>query len=86
MAYQEVTGRDKIVAEGAQTPMADWITTTEAAEISGYNAEYIRRLVRQGRLTAQKKGNAWWVDGKALQAYLKTAKKAADKRHGPKSV
>ena len=66
--------------------MADWITTTEAAELSGYHPDHLRELIRDGQIAAVKKGNAWWVDRKALVAYLKAAQKAEDKRRGPKRV
>jgi isopenicillin-N epimerase len=39
----------------------DWLTTQEAAEISGYNLEYVRRLVRNGKLEARNFGPVWQV-------------------------
>ncbi len=39
-----------------------WLTTEEAAQILDYNIEYIRRLIRTGRLTAMKHGHIWLVD------------------------
>ena len=73
---------------GTETTMPgmtiEWITTTEAAKLSGYHPEHIRELIREGKIAAVKKGNAWWVDRKALFAYLKEAEKLSDKRHGPK--
>jgi excisionase family DNA binding protein len=64
--------------------MADWITTQEAAELSGYHPERLRELIREGKIVAAKKGNAWWVDRKSVSAYLRKAKKLGGKR-GPKS-
>lgn len=64
--------------------MTDWITTTEAAEMSGYHPVYLRELIRKGEIAALKKGNAWWVDRKALLFYLKAAAKSEDRRKGPK--
>ena len=46
-----------------------WITTQEAAELTGYSAEYIRRLLRLGRLERQKWGNQWMVSRAALLEY-----------------
>lgn len=66
--------------------MTDWITTTEAAELSGYHPVYLRELIRKGEIAALKKGNAWWVDHKALLLYLKAATKSEDRRKGPKGV
>lgn len=64
--------------------MTNWLTTTEAAELSGYHPERIRELIREGKVQAQKKGNAWWVDQASLQAYMHTVQKTIDRRHGPK--
>lgn len=66
--------------------MADnWVTTGEAAELSGYHVNHIRRLIRGKEIEATKKGNSWWVDKDSLVAYLKTAGTSGDKRWGPKS-
>ena len=67
--------------------MVDWITTTEAAAISGYHPYYLRELIRKGKVNAEKKGNSWWVKRQSLLEYLDSANKAKgqDKRHGPKS-
>jgi excisionase family DNA binding protein len=63
--------------------MEDWITTSEAAQHSGYNAEYIRRLMRNGKLVSRKFGTVWQVSRQSLQAYLRTANQRAkgDKRY-----
>jgi excisionase family DNA binding protein len=50
--------------------MPEWITIDEAADLSQYNPDYLRRLARKGRLGAAKKGRDWWIDRDALQAYL----------------
>lgn len=62
----------------------EWVTTVEAASISGYHPEHIRELIRDKKIVAVKKGNAWWVDLASLIAYAKAAKQTEDKRHGPK--
>jgi excisionase family DNA binding protein len=64
--------------------MSDWITTTEAIRLTGYNAEYIRRLVRSKKIEAQKFGTLWQIDRKSLVSYLRTSRRSADKRRGPK--
>jgi hypothetical protein len=65
--------------------MADWMSVEEATELSGYNPEHVRRLVRGKLIAAQKKGAMWWVDRASLLAYLKSAAKSSDRRRGPKS-
>jgi excisionase family DNA binding protein len=61
----------------------EWITTKEAAELSGYNVQYVRRLIRNGRIDARKFGPLWQVSRQSLLSYLTTAKQSADKRRGP---
>jgi len=63
---------------------SEWITTSEAADLSGYHPERIRELVRDKKIAAVKKGNAWWIDRASLVAYARAAKTKGDRRHGPK--
>ena len=65
--------------------MTDWISTHEAAQLSGYNVQYIRRLIRNQLLQAEKKGNSWWVDRQSLLEYKQKAEASEDQRHGAKS-
>lgn len=39
-----------------------WLTTEEAAEILDYHPEYVRHLLRNGRLKGRKLGIFWLVD------------------------
>ena len=64
----------------------DWITTQEAAELSGYHPTYLRWLIRQGEIPARKFGPLWQVNRTGLIAFLEEAKKSGDKRRGPKSA
>lgn len=68
------------------TPLGDWLTTQEAAELSGYHLEYIRQLIRSGELEARMWGKrAWMVSKESLLAYLQKTQEQGDKR-GPKPV
>ncbi len=62
----------------------DWITTAEAVRLSDYNAEYTRRLIRAGKIKAQKFGIVWQIDRASLLVYIRESKKSADKRRGAK--
>ena len=61
----------------------DWITTQEAAEISGYHPEYIRKLLQTGKVKGQKWGREWQVSRSSLLAHIHKTKKLGAKR-GPK--
>ena len=64
----------------------DWISTEEAAELTGYHPEYIRHLIRQGKIQVSRKGTMFWIERQSLLAYLRASEKSSkkDKRHGPK--
>ena len=49
----------------------DWLKTTEAAEISGYHPNHIRRLIRAGEIMARKWGAALMIDRQSLVEYLR---------------
>lgn len=65
----------------------DWITTREAAGLSGYHPEHLRRLIRQNKIVAELKGTMFWISKTSLLKYVRDAEKLAvlDGRHGPKA-
>ena len=63
----------------------DWITSKEAAEISGYHLTHISWLIRKEHIKARKFGNVWQVDRRSLFAYCHNVEKSGKKR-GPKSM
>lgn len=63
----------------------EWITTVQAAEMSGYHINHIRRLIRFGDVQARKFGPVWQVNRQSFVDYLETAQSTTDKRWGPKS-
>ena len=65
--------------------MADWITTVEAAELSGYHPDYIRKLLQAGRIKAQKFGLVWQVSRTSVLAYVRQVEKLGERR-GPKRI
>lgn len=62
----------------------EWITTAEATELSGYDREYIRRLMRNKKVNARKFGTIWQINRESLLQYLKDSKSTTDQRRGPK--
>jgi len=60
-----------------------WITTTEAAQISGYHPERIRELLRENQIKGRKFGTIWQVDRQSLEVYLHMMEVRGAKR-GPK--
>ncbi len=63
--------------------MPEWITTKQAAELTGYTSDHIRRLIVGGKINGQRWGRDWQVDRKSLMAYVKAVEHLGEKR-GPK--
>ena len=61
----------------------EWITTKEARALTGYNLEYIRRMIRRGVIAAEKKGRDWWVDRASIEAYAERMEKLGSAKHSP---
>ena len=57
-----------------------WLTVNEATKLSGYNPEYITRLIRQGKITARKFSIVWQVNKDSLLEYMKKAQASGEKR------
>lgn len=62
----------------------EWITTQEAAELSGYHPDHLRRLIRAGEIRARKFSILWLIDRQSLLDYIARAEQSGDKRRGPK--
>ena len=62
----------------------EWLSVNEAAKLTGYHPEYIRRLIRDGEIKAKKFSIVWQVRRESLNAYVETAKLKDDKRFTPK--
>jgi excisionase family DNA binding protein len=56
----------------------------DAAECSGYSLQYIRRLLRLGKLAGLKLGQQWLIQMGSFEAYLANAESSKDHRFGPK--
>jgi excisionase family DNA binding protein len=62
-----------------------YTTVQAAADVTGYNVQYLRRLLRAGKLTGIKIGQIWLISLASLAAYIQQAEVAVDRRCGPKA-
>ena len=60
------------------------ITVQAAAEATGYNIQYLRRMLRSGVLKGVKIGQMWLIEMDALEAYLQRVENTSDRRCGPR--
>jgi excisionase family DNA binding protein len=66
--------------------MPDWIDVSEAAEKAGYHPDHLRRLIRQGKIGAKKRGTMWWIDKASLLEYMATVEELGNSRFGPGGI
>ena len=51
------------------------ITLAEAAEMYGFNHDYLSELARKGRLDARKSGGVWLTTPAAVEEYVRSRKR-----------
>ncbi len=71
---------------GTTNPIAfnNCLTVKDAAFHSGYNIQYLRRMLRSGALEGVKIGQMWLIEMDALETYLNQAETTSDRRCGPR--
>jgi len=62
----------------------EWITTTEAAELTGYTASYLRKAISRGLLFAEKRGRDWFLSKADVLAYAEEMKRLGSAKHDPR--
>ena len=67
--------------DSPEVVLKEHISVKAAAEVSGYNIQYLRRLLRTGRLAGIKIGQVWLISLASLEAYLKRGQMVRDQRH-----
>ncbi len=60
------------------------LTVQIAAEETGYNPQYLRRLLRIGKLEGSKIGQIWLIPRVSFEAFLQCGQDSHDRRFGPK--
>lgn len=61
--------------------LGEWLSVKEAADLTGYDIQHIRRLARAGKLKTIKWGNAWMIDRLSLMEYLETGGRGPKGKH-----
>jgi excisionase family DNA binding protein len=61
------------------------ISVKAAAEFSGHSIQYLRRLLRNGRLEGIKIGQVWLIKLASFERYLRRGQMLLDRRHGPRT-
>jgi len=71
---------------GSEIPIVfnNCISVNGAAFHSGYNVQYLRRMLRSGVLQGIKVGQMWLIEIDALETFLKRIENTSDRRCGPR--
>ena len=64
----------------------NFLSVKDAAEYSGYSLQYLRRLLRTGKLAGLKLGQQWLVEMESFCSYLDKVEKSHDNRFGSKKL
>lgn len=69
--------------DSQQFPASEWITTGEAARLTGYHPAHIRLLIRRGTLSATKVGRDWLLRRDEVTAYAEKMDDLGAAKHDP---
>ncbi|HEY1319564.1 MAG TPA: excisionase family DNA-binding protein [Streptosporangiaceae bacterium] len=50
-------------------PVTSWLLASEAADVMGVSAAYVRRLAGAGRIRAERRGRDWQIERQAAEDY-----------------
>lgn len=62
----------------------EWVTTDQAARLSGYSTAYMRQLAQRGRVTAIKVGRDWLINRAELLQFAREMEALGLEKHSPK--
>ena len=60
------------------------VTVQAAADVTGYNIQYLRRMLRSRVLRGIKIGQIWLIEMQSLETYLQHVESTSDRRCGPR--
>lgn len=61
----------------------DYVSTKEASELTGYSIQYIQRLLRQGKIKAEKKGGMYWINLESVKEYKRKMDSLGSEKYSP---
>ena len=60
------------------------ISVQAATDVTGYNIQYLRRLLRSSKLEGIKIGQLWLIEMQSLELFLQHAESTTDRRRRPR--
>jgi excisionase family DNA binding protein len=62
---------------------SEWITTKEAAKLTGYTMARFRQLAKEGAVEAKKLGRDWFLDKQSVLGWTEEMKRLGTAKHDP---
>jgi excisionase family DNA binding protein len=65
-----------------------WLTIPESSQLTGYDRDWLRKMVRKGEIEGKKFGTTWMISQNSLTRFVKEAEKrrAKDRRWGARTT
>jgi len=77
---------DVLLTQAQTGVLTEKLITVEAAtRVSGYNPQYLRRLLRAAKLHGVKIGQVWLIQLSSLESYLAQYQNRKDRRCGSRA-
>jgi excisionase family DNA binding protein len=61
----------------------EWITTNEAADLTGYSNSYFRKAIARGILKGMKRGRDWFLNKDEVLTYAEKMRALGSTKHNP---
>jgi hypothetical protein len=72
-----------LIGHTSDKELRTYIPVKAACKLSGYNQQYLRRLLRQEKLGGIKVGQVWLIEILSLENHLSLGHQGQDRRYGP---
>ena len=74
-----------LIGKSSNKKARTYIPVKAACKLSGYNQQYLRRLLRQEKLGGIKVGQVWLIETLSLENHLSLRMQGQGRRRGPQS-
>jgi hypothetical protein len=72
-----------LIGKSSNKKARTYIPVKAACKLSGYNQQYLRRLLRREKLGGIKVGQVWLIETLSLESHLSLGNQGQDRRYGP---
>ena len=74
-----------LIGQAGGKKVQTYVSVKAAWKLNGYKQQYLRRLLRQEKISGIKVGQVWLIEVSSLHKYLFLVNQPHDKRYGPRT-